>query len=100
MGAAHVADVGQIHDLLAAQHRGYRQPRTNTLAAADQIGTHAVVLVAETLAGARKTRLHFVEGKQDPVLAAKSLDGLHRSEEHTSDLQSLRQLVGRLLLEK
>src|SRR5437899_4451878 len=51
------------------------------------------------------TLVAFREGSTDiePALATRwavSKDGLTRSEEHTSELQSLRHLVCRLLLEK
>src|SRR5438093_13452246 len=46
---------------------------------------------------ASATALPFREGTFDVVVLS---DGLHRSEEHTSELQSLTNLVCRLLLEK
>src|SRR5205814_3966592 len=39
-------------------------------------------------------------GKRDDVVLATKIAGANRSEEHTSELQSLRHLVCRLLLEK
>src|SRR5947199_2654575 len=45
------------------------------------------------------SRAHFRQGRDD-LRPAGGGEGSDRSEEHTSELQSLRQLVCRLLLEK
>src|SRR5258705_6405758 len=52
--------------------------------------------------GSRPDRLVRTTGTNDPRSAGlpQILDHLFRSEEHTSELQSLRHLVCRLLLEK
>src|SRR5437899_10134693 len=59
----------------------------------------AAPFVAPTLAG--RAQLPTVgAGVAGPVLTARRVADLVRSEEHTSELQSLRHLVCRLLLEK
>src|SRR2546425_3892527 len=45
-------------------------------------------------------RLRAVRARRDPVASETALRKLERSEEHTSELQSLAYLVCRLLLEK
>src|SRR5262245_64692009 len=56
----------------------------------------------EGLLAVRKARLIRANALQDNVLQANPPAAIaaHRSEEHTSELQSLRHLVCRLLLEK
>src|SRR5690606_41979473 len=66
------------------------------LAALDVAGDHADI-VAERLAALHKDRAVGVEG----ALCLVDVDARHhRSEEHTSELQSRENLVCRLLLEK
>src|SRR3712207_6929439 len=44
--------------------------------------------------------VHYDDGRSDVNLSSYLADELHRSEEHTSELQSRQYLVCRLLLEK
>src|SRR5262245_44082565 len=62
----------------------------------DQAPTSAVALVQDPGGFAHA----FYRGQDTSVLARTVRDGVWRSEEHTSELQSLRHLVCRLLLEK
>ena len=64
-----VIDPGGIepHDVLAADHRRDRQGRGDALAAGDQVGLDAVVLVAEHLAGPAEAGLDLVEDGDDVV---------------------------------
>src|SRR5205814_8127664 len=49
---------------------------------------------------ARMSRRHVVSVSQSPAMSRTPVTPFARSEEHTSELQSLRHLVCRLLLEK
>src|SRR5258705_6662419 len=68
----------------------------------------AIVLDAHAILGrpnlARSTYSNRVFARRNPgkreLAACRSCSGILRSEEHTSELQSLRHLVCRLLLEK
>src|SRR3712207_7142110 len=58
-------------------------------------GTGNPFFTTDTCAALRATEL-----EADVVLKATKVDGIYRSEEHTSELQSRQYLVCRLLLEK
>src|SRR5437016_7029835 len=84
----------------ATTARGSRSERSRLLRSRggpdvqDDLSDH----VARTEALVRLCRLIEREGRADGDLQPEALDG--RSEEHTSELQSLTNLVCRLLLEK
>src|SRR5262245_64668944 len=80
--------------------------RSHGLVVVDQVGQlhHAAVLAAhvDLHEVARRRAAAVVDLDDDVVLVAAALEAgdVARSEEHTSELQSLRHLVCRLLLEK
>src|SRR5258705_8011121 len=56
--------------------------------------------VSNKLLSVNKHRLYYSPASQQTLQPTKAQDPRNRSEEHTSELQSLRHLVCRLLLEK
>src|SRR5437899_11039364 len=54
----------------------------------------------ERIEAVRQDALHVIHGVKQSRIALDQAARDHRSEEHTSELQSLRHLVCRLLLEK
>src|SRR5258706_13481040 len=61
---------------------------------------HVVARAPSKGLGVRRIRVARPVGHRDAVVARASIDDVRRSEEHTSELQSLTNLVCRLLLEK
>src|SRR5947199_8997598 len=62
---------------------------------------HASLIDDEGIRLAKEHGVYLVmDIYNDDYILGKAIENIHRSEEHTSELQSLRHLVCRLLLEK
>ena len=68
------ADSGRVHDFRAPRYRRHGHSAAQRLRHRDQIGLDAEMLGRKPLAGARKTRLHFVGDEQDSVFAADRMN--------------------------
>src|SRR5437899_7308225 len=80
--------------------RSIEKPETVTIDSDVRIGMDTVVEPFARILGASEIGEHCLIGACSVLQDAKLGDRVQRSEEHTSELQSLRHLVCRLLLEK
>src|SRR5262245_63850091 len=91
----------QAHEFDLATKGSDREAASNRLGQSDEVGCHSELASGTAVPGG-DAGLNLVKDKYRSVTLGDIAHGLEitRSEEHTSELQSLRHLVCRLLLEK